>query len=146
MSTDLNAPSRDDLRCGDRGDELLATGLLDRPPLARRKRLRGRQTFRPADFVEGAEFARQTLLPLTREITAFFDQHWPRGEDGKILFKPAASLETWHSAVNPAPEIVGLNIVLTRLLALPADWTDAERRAAECSNRRKSFVCNTLGK
>lgn len=39
--------------------------------------------------------------------------------NGKILFEPAQSLETWHVAKNPMPEIVGLRYLLPRLLKLP---------------------------
>ncbi len=76
------------------------------------------------------DFARQTLLPLADAIVTFFDQHWKRVEDGKIRFEPAASLETWHVATNPLPEIVGLRVVLRRLLALPPDLTTEARRTA----------------
>jgi hypothetical protein len=63
----------------------------------------------------------ETLLPIAKQITLFFDQHWQRDATGKIRFDPAQSLETWHTAVNPLPEIAGLRYVLPRLLALPAD-------------------------
>ncbi|MBI2298282.1 MAG: LamG domain-containing protein [Armatimonadetes bacterium] len=64
-------------------------------------------------------FRRDVLLPLAREVIAFFDQHFPR-EEGRIVFRPAQALETWQSVVNPAPDIAGLRAVLPRLLALPA--------------------------
>ena len=62
-------------------------------------------------------FLDETLAPFATEILTFFDQHWKRGPDGKILFDPAQSLETWHGAVNPLPEIVGLGYVIPRLQA-----------------------------
>ena len=74
-----------------------------------------------------SRFAAETLLPFVTEILTFFDQHWKRGKDGKIRFEPAASLETWHTAVDPAPEIAGLSYVLGRLLKLPAELVDAQR-------------------
>ncbi len=74
------------------------------------------------------QFAKDTLLPLADQITLFYDVHWPRGADGKILFDPAASLETWHTAVNPAPEIAGLSYILPRLLALPETLSAPEQR------------------
>ena len=73
------------------------------------------------DGTQDAKFRDETLLPIARQTTLFFDQHWKRGADGKIRFHPAQSLETWHTAVNPLPEIAGLRFVLPRLLALPAD-------------------------
>lgn len=73
------------------------------------------------DATQDSAFRDQTLLPLATEIVRFFDQHWQRGADGKVLYSPAQSLETWHSATNPLPEIAGLRYLLPRLLALPAN-------------------------
>ena len=70
-------------------------------------------------FTRSKGFAKDTLVPLVSEILTFFDQHWKRGNDGKILFSPAMSLETFHSAVNPLPEIVGIKTVAEKMLALP---------------------------
>ena len=77
------------------------------------------------DITRDATFRDQTLLPFAREVITFFDQHWKRGADGKILFDPAQSLETWHVAKNPLPEIAGLRYVIPRLLVLP--FTKAEK-------------------
>jgi len=71
-------------------------------------------------FTKDLDFARDTLVPFVSEILTFFDQHWKRGADGKILFSPAMSLETWHTAVNPLPEIAGIRSVAEKILALPA--------------------------
>ena len=73
------------------------------------------------DMTQDAAFRDGTLLPFATEIVAFFDQHWPRGPDGKILFNPAMSLETWWDCTNPLPEIAGLRYVLPRLQALTGD-------------------------
>lgn len=70
-------------------------------------------------FTKDNSFAEKTLLPFVTEILTFFDQHWKRGNDGKILFSPAMSLETFHTAVNPLPEIVGIKAVAEKMLALP---------------------------
>lgn len=83
------------------------------------------------DYVEHTgdmEFARSTLMPHADEVTKFYDLHYQRDENGKIRFDPAASLETWHTAVNPLPEIAGLGTQLPRLLALPKKLTTAEQR------------------
>ena len=61
------------------------------------------------------------LLPLASAVVQFSDQHYKRDAQGKIRFEPAQSLETWHVAVNPVPEIAGLKYVIGRLLELPAD-------------------------
>jgi len=84
------------------------------------------------DYYDGTRdegFLRDTLLSTATGVTTFFDQHWKRDENGMIRFDPAQSLETWHTAVNPLPEIAGLRFVLPRLLALPRDVTTAEQRA-----------------
>ena len=78
------------------------------------------------DYTRDAAFVRQTLLPLADSIMTFYDHHYPRDSSGRILFKPAGALETWHDAVNPMPEIAGLRTVLPRLAALPGT-TAAQR-------------------
>jgi len=75
-------------------------------------------------FTGDEDFARATLLPLADAVVAFYDHHYPRDDAGKILFKPAQSLETWQQAVNPLPPIAGLEFVLGGLLALPAGIAD----------------------
>lgn len=66
------------------------------------------------DITQDREFRDETLVPFSTEILTFYDQHWKRGADGKIVFDPAQSLETWHGAVNPLPEIAGLGYVIPR--------------------------------
>ncbi len=80
------------------------------------------------DRTQDKAFAKEVMLPLAEAFMAFFDQHWKRGKDGKIFFSPAASLETWHVATNPLPEIVGLRVVLSRLLGLPKNLTTEVQR------------------
>lgn len=73
------------------------------------------------DYRPDEAFRRQVLLPTARAVIAFYDQHYPRDEQGRIRLYPAQALETWQDAVNPLPPIAGLRHVLDRLLALPAD-------------------------
>jgi len=63
------------------------------------------------------EFCNEKLLPFASEILMFFNQHWPL-KDGKILFYPSQSLETWWDATNPLPEIAGLRFVLPVLIEI----------------------------
>lgn len=70
-------------------------------------------------FTKSSAFAKDTLLPFASQILTFYAQHWKKGPDGKILFDPAMSLETFHTAVNPLPEIVGIRVVAEKLLQLP---------------------------
>jgi alpha-L-fucosidase 2 len=80
-------------------------------------------------FTNSDKFANDTLVPMVSEILTFFDQHWKRGSDGKILFSPAMSLETFHTAVNPLPEIVGIRAVAEKMLALPQSFiTETQRQ------------------
>ncbi len=67
------------------------------------------------DHTSDEAFSKSTLLPLADAIVEFYDLHYSRDANGKILFKPAAALETWHEAVNPLPEIAGLRAILPRL-------------------------------
>ncbi|GGW50511.1 DUF5703 domain-containing protein [Arenibacter certesii] len=70
-------------------------------------------------FTRDKVFLKETLLPVVSEIINFYDQHWERDENGKIRFDPAMALETYSVAVNPLPEIVGINKVCSELLKLP---------------------------
>lgn len=70
-------------------------------------------------FTKDKVFLKETLIPIVSEIINFYDQHWERDENGKIRFDPAMSLETYSVAVNPLPEIVGINKVCNELLKLP---------------------------
>ena len=82
------------------------------------------------DFTQDEAFARDTLVPLADPLIAFLDQYWQqRDANGKIRLEPAQSLETWHVAVNPLPEIAGFRFLLPRLLALPENVTTAVQRA-----------------
>ena len=82
------------------------------------------------DFTQDLNFAKNTLVPLADPLISFLDQYWQkRDANGKIIFDPAQSLETWHVAVNPLPEIAGLSFLLPRLLALPKTVTTESHRA-----------------
>src|SRR5262249_26657430 len=59
-------------------------------------------------YTRDEAFARSTLIPVASAVMEFFDRHYPRDANGKIHFEPAQSLETWHEATNPLPEIAGL--------------------------------------
>lgn len=81
------------------------------------------------NYTQDTNFARNSLLPMANAIITFYDQHYGRSADGKILLKPAQSIETYQvTAVNPTPDIAGLKDVLPQLLALPATLTGKEER------------------
>ena len=75
-------------------------------------------------------FLIDTLLPIATAIIQFYDEHWKRGADGKILFDPSQSLETWQTAVNPMPEIAGLLNVLSQLLDFPPGIISSQQLTA----------------
>ncbi len=71
----------------------------------------------------------ELLYPVIREVLAFYDQHYPVGEDGKMDIEPAQCLETIWNAKNPLPEIAGLQAVLEALLDMPGECLDeAEKK------------------
>lgn len=80
-------------------------------------------------FTKDKAFLNETLLPVVSEIIHFYDEHWERDESGKIRFDPAMALETYSIAVNPLPEIVGINKVCSELLKLPATEVRSSLRA-----------------
>ncbi|HSV14662.1 MAG TPA: DUF5703 domain-containing protein, partial [Tepidisphaeraceae bacterium] len=79
-------------------------------------------------YTNDRAFAQAALVPVASAVLEFFDLHYPRDADGRIRFEPAQSLETWHEAINPLPEIAGLRCVLTKMLALPQDLTSPTDR------------------
>ncbi|MBW4890250.1 hypothetical protein KXQ82_11005 [Mucilaginibacter sp. HMF5004] len=83
------------------------------------------------DYNPDKEFAAKSIVPFADEIITFYDQHWIRDANGKILMAPTQSLETYQlTAVNPTPDIAGLMAVIPRLLALPANMITVKQRAA----------------
>jgi hypothetical protein len=80
------------------------------------------------DYTGDEAFARSTLLPMADAVSEFYDLHYPTDENGKMRIEPAESLETWHDATNPTPELAGLRYTLDKLLSLPEHLTTAELR------------------
>jgi alpha-L-fucosidase 2 len=83
------------------------------------------------DNTQDETFARKKLLPMADAVLTYYDQHWKRGDDGKIVFNPDQALETYQSGVtNPTPDVAGLRSDLPRLLALPQTLTTSDERDA----------------
>lgn len=81
------------------------------------------------EHTEDVRFLRKSLLPMADAVVTFYDKHYGRDADGKILLKPAQSIETYQvTAVNPTPDIAGLKCILPQLLALPARLTNHKER------------------
>lgn len=82
------------------------------------------------DYTGDIAFAKNSIVPLANAVVTYYAMHWPRGADGKILMSPTQSLETYQlTAVNPAPDIAGLQSVIPRLLALPKTMVTAKEIA-----------------
>jgi hypothetical protein len=72
---------------------------------------------------------RDKLLVLAPPFLRFYrDYYAERDRNGKMRIAPSQSLETWHEAVNPSPDIAGLQWVLDGLLALPEGNVPEELR------------------
>ena len=80
------------------------------------------------NYTGDAEFRDRVLVPFAREVLLFFDQHYPRGADGKLRLDPAQVVETWWIAVNPAPDVAGLRFCLDELLAMKAGTAEDQAR------------------
>lgn len=79
---------------------------------------------------EDESVLRDKLLVLAPPFLRFYRGYYrERDSNGKMQLKPSQSLETWHEAVNPAPDIAGLQWVLDGLLSLPAGKVPLELRA-----------------
>jgi len=73
------------------------------------------------------EYRDNELIPFAREVLLFFDKHYERDSDGKIKLDPAMVLETFWIAVNPAPDIAGLQFCLDELIIMDAG-TEADKK------------------
>ncbi len=82
------------------------------------------------EYTGDKELVRDTIVPTAAAGLLFFDKHFPRDGNGKILLDPDNSIEMYWKVRNPLPDIAGLHAVLARLLALPDDLVDASTRAA----------------
>ena len=73
-------------------------------------------------FLPDTSFRTDTLIPFANEVLLFYDKHYQRDGNGKILFDPAQALETyWEGTVNPMPEIAGLHYLLPKLADLAVE-------------------------
>lgn len=87
-------------------------------------------------FTKDKKFLSQYLIPFAYEILTFYNEHYSKNSNGKIIFEPAHSLETYFTdVVNPLPEIAGLKHVI-------------ERFAEEGSimNTELNALCEKIGK
>jgi hypothetical protein len=81
------------------------------------------------DYSQDVSFAQSCLVPFADAIATYYDQHWSRDANGKLMLSPVQSLETYQrDAVNPTPDVAGLKAILPRLLALPGKMASSDQR------------------
>ncbi len=69
-------------------------------------------------------FLERRVLPMAREVLAYFDSRFPRDPSGRLRIEPTQAVETyWNGVVNDTPTVAGLHDVVGRLsrLRLPKD-------------------------
>jgi len=81
------------------------------------------------NYTDDKEFLKNELLPMADEILLWWDQHWPRDEQGKLKMSPSYACETYWNCTNPAPDVAGLTRDLNRLLALSDEEIGTARRS-----------------
>jgi len=82
------------------------------------------------EYTGDKKFAKELLVPTAAAGLLFFDQHFKRDDQGKILLDPDNALEMYWKVHDPAPDIAGLHSVIPRMIALPDDLVDDTQRAA----------------
>jgi uncharacterized protein YjdB len=80
------------------------------------------------EFTGDTDFALNRMLPVAKAGITFFNQHFQRDSNGKLLLDPDNAIEMYWKVKNPAPDIAGLRAVLTRLVALPESLIDETTR------------------
>ena len=69
------------------------------------------------EFTEDLVFGRDRMVPFSLEVLRFYHGYYGlRDENGKVWLSPSQSLETWHEAINPTPDIAALRWLLQGLL------------------------------
>lgn len=81
------------------------------------------------EYTGDERFAREILVPVASAGLEFFDKHFGRDAQGKLLLDPDNSIEMFWKVHNPAPDIAGLRAITGRMLALPEDLTTPDLRA-----------------
>ena len=83
------------------------------------------------DYYENTEdtnFARTKIVPFANSIVTYYYFHYPHLPSGKIQITPAQSLETYqYAAINPTPDIAGLEALISRLMSLPKNIISKHR-------------------
>lgn len=77
----------------------------------------------------------EKAIPFIKEVLLYYEHHYYHDAQGKLLITPAQSLETYTNGVNPTPDIAGLSVVTSRVLALAKD----SQVIASCDKLQKTL-------
>jgi alpha-L-fucosidase 2 len=80
------------------------------------------------EYTGDKKFAKEMLVPTATAGLEFYDKHFKRDANGKLLLDPDNAIEQYWKVHDPAPDIAGLNAITTRMLALPGYMTDEKSR------------------
>lgn len=80
------------------------------------------------EFTGDKAFVKELLVPVASQGLEFYDKHFTRDQQGKLLLDPVNSIEQFWKVHNPAPDIAGLHAITSRMLALPAGLTTEQLR------------------
>jgi autotransporter-associated beta strand protein len=104
----------------------------------------GWMMFDYSDYTGDTNLLAQQALPLIDDGVHFYHEHFkvrrdssdhPLGTNevyqptGQYILYPANACETWWSCTNPAPDIVGWRVLMSRMLALDASYSTTNQRA-----------------
>ena len=71
-------------------------------------------------------FRDSVIVPLASAYLAHYAEFYNQFHNGRRSFDPASSLETWHQARNPTPDLAALQAILPRLIGLLPDISQRE--------------------
>ena len=80
------------------------------------------------EFTGDKKFVKELLLPVASQGLEFYDKHFSRDQQGKLLLDPVNSIEQFWKVHNPAPDIAGLRAITSRMLALSPELTTEQFR------------------
>lgn len=80
------------------------------------------------EYTGDVDFVTNRMLPVIEAGLQFYDEHFSRDDHGKMLLDPVNSIEMYWKVKNPSPDIAGLKAVLSRLITLPDDIINANKK------------------
>jgi hypothetical protein len=80
------------------------------------------------EYTGDSVFARDFLLPVADAGLQFYNEHFGRDADGRLLLDSCNAIEMFWKVTGPAPDIAGLYAVLPRMLALPEQLASPQQR------------------